>query len=291
MRVISSSPIFRTLTAMAILAPPMAWAAAPPAAPAATAVAAPAAPPAPPSPMAAPAVALPASPAPSPNGPLVAGVCLFSQEMLITRSKVGVAATSRLRELAQNAQNALVAERSRLEARGKALEAKRATLTPLQLQAQGQALGRFLGRAGLDRNLLVETLREHGFVRNFQTVLRGPYEETEDVEGSAVAAPDNGATCYGFTIRRAGRRGLDRPPAVPELGRSMAQLTELVGRVKLKELVRETTDLVERLCIEAALELTKDNRASAADVLGLSRQSLYSKLHRFGLVNSTSADD
>ena len=140
MRVISSSPIFRTLTAMAILAPPMAWAAAPPAAPAATAVAAPAAPPAPPSPMAAPAVALPASPAPSPNGPLVAGVCLFSQEMLITRSKVGVAATSRLRELAQNAQNALVAERSRLEARGKALEAKRATLTPLQLQAQGQAL-------------------------------------------------------------------------------------------------------------------------------------------------------
>lgn len=160
-----------------------------------------------------------------------------------------------------------------------------------EAQAQGQALGRFLGRAGLDRNLLVETLREHGFVRNFQTVLKGPYEETEDVEVSAVAAPDNGTTCYGFTIRRAGRRGLDRPPAVPELGRSMAQLTELVGRVKLKELVRETTDLVERLCIEAALELTKDNRASAADVLGLSRQSLYSKLHRFGLVNSSSADD
>jgi DNA-binding NtrC family response regulator len=47
--------------------------------------------------------------------------------------------------------------------------------------------------------------------------------------------------------------------------------------------VRETTDLIERLCIEAALELTHDNRASAAEMLGLSRQSLYVKLHRYGL--------
>jgi DNA-binding NtrC family response regulator len=61
------------------------------------------------------------------------------------------------------------------------------------------------------------------------------------------------------------------------------QLTELVGRVSLKELVRETTDVIERLCIEAALELTSDNRASAAEMLGLSRQSLYVKLRRYGL--------
>jgi len=53
--------------------------------------------------------------------------------------------------------------------------------------------------------------------------------------------------------------------------------------VPLKELVRESTDLIERLCIEAALELTGDNRASAAELLGLSRQSLYVKLRRYGL--------
>ena len=45
----------------------------------------------------------------------------------------------------------------------------------------------------------------------------------------------------------------------------------------------ETTDVIERLCIEAALELTRDNRASAAEMLGLSRQSLYVKLRRYGL--------
>jgi DNA-binding NtrC family response regulator len=57
----------------------------------------------------------------------------------------------------------------------------------------------------------------------------------------------------------------------------------LVGRVPRKELVRESTDMIERLCIEAALELTDDNRASAAEILGLSRQGLYSKLRRHGL--------
>ncbi len=51
----------------------------------------------------------------------------------------------------------------------------------------------------------------------------------------------------------------------------------------MRDIVSETTDLIERLCIEAALELTHDNRASATEMLGLSRQSLYVKLRRYGL--------
>ena len=47
----------------------------------------------------------------------------------------------------------------------------------------------------------------------------------------------------------------------------------------------QTTDLIEQLCIEAALKLTNDNRASAAEMLGLSRQSLYVKLRRFGMAD------
>lgn len=41
--------------------------------------------------------------------------------------------------------------------------------------------------------------------------------------------------------------------------------------------------MIERLCIDAAHERTGDNRASAADLLGLSRQALYIKLHRYRL--------
>ncbi|HBG94668.1 MAG TPA: transcriptional regulator PpsR, partial [Chromatiaceae bacterium] len=75
------------------------------------------------------------------------------------------------------------------------------------------------------------------------------------------------------------------------LPRSIEHLSELVGRVPLKEVVRESTDMIERLCIEAALELTGDNRASAAELLGLSRQSLYVKLRRYGLSDPAAEAD
>jgi transcriptional regulator PpsR len=120
-------------------------------------------------------------------------------------------------------------------------------------------------------------------VRFFATTLRGEYGSTTEVEISAVAVELEGQTWLGFAIRNVERRRVTDARSARELPRSVEQLTELVGRVSLKELVRETTDVIERLCIEAALELTSDNRASAAEMLGLSRQSLYVKLRRYGL--------
>lgn len=152
-------------------------------------------------------------------------------------------------------------------------------------QAHGQPLSRFLGRPGVDSSLMAAQLREHGVIRNFSTVLRTSLDTEEEAEVSAVSVQEGGAPCIGFNIRPMGRRMRDRSELGRSLPRSVEQLTELVGRVSLKEIVRETTDLIERLCIEAALKITSDNRASAAEVLGLSRQSLYSKLHRYGLGN------
>ena len=68
-------------------------------------------------------------------------------------------------------------------------------------------------------------------------------------------------------------------------------MTKLVGKVPLKDLVREATDIIERLCIEAALQLNDNNRASTADMLGLSRQSLYVKLHRYGIEDKGDGGD
>jgi PAS domain-containing protein len=152
-------------------------------------------------------------------------------------------------------------------------------------QARGQPLARYLGRPGVDVSLLMAQLREHGVVRGFATVLRTSLDTEEEAEVSAVTVQDGAPPAIGFAIRPVGRRMRDRSELGRSLPRSVEQLTELVGRVSLKEIVRETTDLIERLCIEAALNITGDNRASAAEVLGLSRQSLYSKLHRYGLGN------
>lgn len=154
---------------------------------------------------------------------------------------------------------------------------------------RGQSLTRFLGRRGVDVALLQSQLAEHGSLRNFATIARAVDGQEEDVEVAAVAADEGGEVRLGFSIRVIGRR-LPAPVDDRQTPRSVEQLTELVGRVSLKEIVRESTDLIERLCIEAALTYTADNRASAAEILGLSRQSLYSKLHRHGLGNLSDSD-
>ncbi|MGB7204018.1 MAG: transcriptional regulator PpsR [Anderseniella sp.] len=150
--------------------------------------------------------------------------------------------------------------------------------------AVGQPLERWIGRTGVDLNVLIANLREHGSVRNFATALRDDYGSSEDVLLSAALVPDGDPPCLGFTIRRAAAVASGRATTSPMM-RSANQMTELVGRVPLKELVRDTTDMIEKMCIEAALDLTRNNRASAAEMLGLSRQSFYMKLHRHGLVD------
>lgn len=155
----------------------------------------------------------------------------------------------------------------------------------------GAKLGGWLGRPGIDLELILGQLREHGAVRNVATIVRGAAGAREEVEVSGVVAPTGEGECYGFTIRTVGRRLRDVPMVQRDAPRSVEQLTELVGRMSLKEIVRESTDLIERLCIEAALSYTSDNRASAAEILGVSRQSLYSKLHRHGLGNLVAGDN
>ena len=159
-----------------------------------------------------------------------------------------------------------------------------------EAQVQGQSLERWLGRTGVDLNVLVTNLRQRGAVRLFATVMRGEYGASTDVEISGVAVAEGEQPCLGFTIRDVSRRLAIEVRAAGggrEMPRSVGQMTELVGRVPLKDIVRDTTDLIEQLCIEAALELTHDNRASAAEMLGLSRQSLYVKLRRFNIGDLT----
>jgi transcriptional regulator PpsR len=192
---------------------------------------------------------------------------------------------SRVLELVESAPDGFVVT----DMSGVILLANRAFLDAVQLateeQVKGESLDRWLGRPGVDFTLMINQLREHRTLRLFATMLRGEYGLTTDVEICAVAVPDGEEPCCGFTIRDVGQRLSSERRAGVERPRSVEQLTELVGRVPLKDLVRESTDMIERLCIEAALELTRDNRASAAEILGLSRQSLYAKLHRHGLAD------
>lgn len=157
-------------------------------------------------------------------------------------------------------------------------------------QARGISLERWLGRQGVDLGIVVGQLQERGEIRNFHTIVRGQYGSIDDVEISAVAVMDSDSPCFGFALHRFSRQRVTAGKSETGLLRSVDEFTRLVGKVPLKELVRESTDIIERLCIEAALQMNGDNRAGAAEMLGLSRQSLYMKLHRYGIDDPSSAD-
>ena len=151
-------------------------------------------------------------------------------------------------------------------------------------QAEGETLARFLGRPGVDLAVIIRNAVEHGRLRAFTATLTGIFgsETRVEISVASVAEPQ---PMVGFVMRDISR--YDQIPArkadlKPE---SSDDLMKLVGSVPLKELVRASTEEIEKMCIEAALKKTGNNRASAAEMLGLSRQSLYVKLRRFGLLD------
>lgn len=151
-------------------------------------------------------------------------------------------------------------------------------------QARGDSLDRWLGRTGVELSVLLTNLRERGSTGLFSTELRGVLGLSTEVEVVASALDGGGPATYAFCVRDIGRRLAPSEQSLPtKVPASVQQLTELVGRVPLKQIVAETSDLIERLSIETALAMTRDNRAMAAQLLGLSRQSLYVKLRRFGM--------
>jgi transcriptional regulator PpsR len=153
-------------------------------------------------------------------------------------------------------------------------------------QAQGESLDRWLGRPGVDLGVLLNNLRQYGSVRLFSSSMRDEFGAETEVEISAGSVVNGGEPCYGFAIRSTSRRAAPAPAAPRSFPKSLEQIIELIGRVSLKDLVREATDVIERLSIEAALTMTGNNRASAAEVLGVSRQSLYVKMRRHGLIEA-----
>jgi transcriptional regulator PpsR len=176
------------------------------------------------------------------------------------------------------------------DADGRVVLANRAFLDMAELatpeQARGRLLSEWIGRPGADLRRLLGTVSEHGTVRLARTALHGELGAASEVEISATAITEVAEARVGFVIRDIARRLEAAPRGASDLGHAVEQLTSLVGRVSLKDLVRDTTALVERHFITAALDTTRDNRSSAAELLGVSRQSLYMKLKRHELGDS-----
>jgi DNA-binding NtrC family response regulator len=96
---------------------------------------------------------------------------------------------------------------------------------------------------------------------------------------------------FAFVIRDASRVESARPTDSMLSSDNVRSILGMVGTASLKDIVARSSDVVEKMCIEAAVDLTQNNRVAAAEMLGLSRQSLYVKLRKYDLVSKNGGND
>ena len=155
---------------------------------------------------------------------------------------------------------------------------------------RGESMAECLVRGAVDLKLMMEGSARRGRVRRYAAQLKSLVGTRVAVEISAARLRQGGTdTGYGFVIRDVALRdaGEGAGDAVAVDDEAMKSVMDLVGTASLKELVSATSDVVEKMCIETAVRLTGNNRVAAAEMLGLSRQSLYVKLRKHGLINSS----
>jgi DNA-binding NtrC family response regulator len=127
-------------------------------------------------------------------------------------------------------------------------------------------------------------------VRLLSTTLRGELGTEIDAEISASGKVGPGAARIGIFVRDVTRRLASLPGSDRGLDGLLDSLTKQIGKSTLRKLVDDTVGIVERHYIESALGLTGGNRTAAAELLGLSRQSRYVKLGRYGLEEATGSE-
>jgi transcriptional regulator PpsR len=149
---------------------------------------------------------------------------------------------------------------------------------------RGRSIADYLARGAVDLRVLLENVKRTGQLRLYSTRLSTDFSGQVAVEISASWLNDRPNPVLVMVVRDASRAETLRR-SNPNGDDGARSVMDLVGSSTLKDIVAETTDVIEKMCIETALELTRNNRVAAADMLSLSRQSLYVKLRKYGLIN------
>lgn len=149
---------------------------------------------------------------------------------------------------------------------------------------RGRSLADFLARGVVDLKVLLENARRTGHMRLYATKLVTDFGGQISVEISVTLLGERPHNGVGLVIRDVSRAETVRRGGVTGTDEGMRNVMELVGAAPLRDIVAQTADVVEKMCIETAVELTRNNRVAAAEMLGLSRQSLYVKLRKYGLI-------
>ena len=142
----------------------------------------------------------------------------------------------------------------------------------------------FLARGIVDLKVLIEATLENGSTMPFKTQLISNFDIRTDIEISSTYTSTKFGEYICFIISYKPNENEINTSDNVVSEKATRKITKLVGSAPLKDLVADTSDIVEKICIETALEMTKNNRVATAEMLHLSRQSLYVKLRKHNLL-------
>lgn len=149
---------------------------------------------------------------------------------------------------------------------------------------KGRAIIDFLGRGNVDLNVIRDNAARSGAMRLYATRLVNEHGAEIAVEIATSHFTAGGEPVFAMVVRDASRNETMRSAGQQVTDVDMRSVIELIGSQTLKDIVAKTTDVIEKMCIETAVDLTSNNRVAAAEMLGLSRQSLYVKLRKYDLL-------
>ena len=155
---------------------------------------------------------------------------------------------------------------------------------------RGRSMVDFLGRGSVDLNVISENASRTGTMRLYATRLVGENDGETPIEIATTLLNNGPDPVFALVIRDSSRAEMMRTSGSQITDVDMRSVIELIGSQTLKAIVAKTTDVIEKMCIETAVELTSNNRVAAAEMLGLSRQSLYVKLRKYDLLKKEMED-
>ena len=148
----------------------------------------------------------------------------------------------------------------------------------------GKSFSAFLRNTATDLKILTDNSKKLGKIRNYATEFITAFGSKIPVTISSTWVSNEDDDFYGFILRDSSNIEFEKQNDNEQY--SWEATTKLVGSAPLKELVAQTGDIAERICLETALNLTSNNKVAAADLLSLSRQSLYVKLRKHNLLDN-----
>ncbi|MEM6304638.1 MAG: transcriptional regulator PpsR [Pseudomonadota bacterium] len=154
-----------------------------------------------------------------------------------------------------------------------------------------RSLADFMARGTVDLNVIMDNADRTGTMRLYATRLTSEFGAACPVEISTVRLSAGDQKVFALILRDTSRAEVIRTPQTGPTDVDSDSIVELIGSQSLKEIVAKTTNVVEKLSIETAVALTSNNRVAAAEMLGLSRQSLYVKLRKYGLIDQGKGPD